>query len=438
MDEAVREIAEQQRRLIFFVDDNLCANREAAKALFRAITPLRIRWVSQSSLDMLRNAALMDLMLQSGCLGHVIGFESISPGNLLGMSKGHNLHAFDGYRSQVHILRDYGLQTWAAFLLGYDHETRDSVRRTLDFALESRFTFAAFNMLTPYPGTPLYQSLLRQGRLLYGGKWWLHPDYRFNYAPFQPARMSAEALTEACFEARARFSSVPSLLHRLRYAQFYALRTNEVILLFERFLVRAILPPMARRLEASGMPVLRQVLLEMLQEEQAHDAVFTALNRASRPDLYQNADFCFFPPDGKMRRLIAFMGLAAHRLAYPLWLLFFIEESSLTLARDFLAVGQDHELGPAESNWLAVHQEHTHDERRHTLVDRLLFQACYARRGIMTRRLDGWLFQRLLKAMMSYISRPSAPVLRISPMQIKYVDQPLRAANSHQLSFSCS
>lgn len=215
VNEAVREIAEQQRRLIFFVDDNLCANREAAKALFRAITPLRIRWVSQSSLDMLRDAALMDLMLQSGCLGHVIGFESITPGNLLGMSKGHNLHAFDGYRSQVRILRDYGLQTWAAFILGYDHETRDSVRRTLDFALESRFTFAAFNMLTPYPGTPLYQNLRRQGRLLYGSKWWLHPDYRFNYAPFQPAGMSAEALTEACFEARARFSSIPSLLHRL-------------------------------------------------------------------------------------------------------------------------------------------------------------------------------------------------------------------------------
>jgi len=58
----------------------------------------------------------------------VIGFESISPGNLLGMSKGHNLHAFDGYRSQVRILRDYGLQTWAAFILGYDHEIRDSVR----------------------------------------------------------------------------------------------------------------------------------------------------------------------------------------------------------------------------------------------------------------------------------------------------------------------
>ncbi len=215
VDEVVREIAKQKRKLLFFVDDNLCANRKAAKALFRALIPLKIRWVSQSSLDMLQDAEMMELMIQSGCLGHVIGFESITPGNLTEMRKGQNLHAFDGYRSQVRRLRDYGLQTWAAFVLGYDHETRDSIRRTLDFALESRFTFAAFNILTPYPGTPLYDTLRAEGRLLYDGKWWLHPDYRFNYAAFQPARMSAEELTQACFEARATFSSLPSLVHRL-------------------------------------------------------------------------------------------------------------------------------------------------------------------------------------------------------------------------------
>ncbi|MEN8180241.1 MAG: radical SAM protein, partial [Pseudomonadota bacterium] len=113
VDEVVREIAAQKRKLVFFVDDNLCANRQAAKELFRALIPLKVRWVSQTSLDMLRDAELMDLMLQSGCLGHVIGFESITPDNLTEMRKGHNLHAFDGYRSQVRILRDYGLQTWA-------------------------------------------------------------------------------------------------------------------------------------------------------------------------------------------------------------------------------------------------------------------------------------------------------------------------------------
>jgi radical SAM superfamily enzyme YgiQ (UPF0313 family) len=215
VDEVVAEIAAQRRKLVFFVDDNLCANRKAAKALFRELIPLKIRWVSQSSLEMLRDAQLMDLMLQSGCLGHVVGFESITPSNLAEMRKDLNLRGFDAYRTQVRILRDYGLQTWAAFVLGYDHETRDSVQRTLEFALESRFTFAAFNVLTPYPGTPLYDRLRSEGRLLYDGKWWLHPDYRFNYAPFRPARMTAEELTESCFAARAEFNALPSMVHRL-------------------------------------------------------------------------------------------------------------------------------------------------------------------------------------------------------------------------------
>ena len=98
--------------------------------------------------------------------------------------------------------------------------------------------------------------------------------------------------------------------HQLRYTQLYALRTNEVIMLFERYLVQAIVPPMARRLEALQLPMLRQLLLQMLHEEREHDASFVALNRASRPDLYQKTDFFFFPPSAEVRGFIALMGLS--------------------------------------------------------------------------------------------------------------------------------
>ncbi|MEN8180718.1 MAG: diiron oxygenase [Pseudomonadota bacterium] len=188
--------------------------------------------------------------------------------------------------------------------------------------------------------------------------------------------------------------------HQLRYTQLYALRTNEVIMLFERYLVQAILPPIARRLESMQLPMLHRLLLEMLREEKEHDAAFVALNRASRPDLYRTTDFCFFPPSAEMRGFIALMGRSARWLAYPLWLLFFIEESSLTMARDLAAMDENQALGVAELNWLAVHREHTRDERRHTLIDRLLFENCYAKRGKFARRLDGWLFEHTLKAML--------------------------------------
>lgn len=188
--------------------------------------------------------------------------------------------------------------------------------------------------------------------------------------------------------------------HQLRYAQLYAMRTNEVIMLFERYLVQAILPPLARRLEALQMPMLHRLLLEMLREEKEHDVAFVALNRASRPDLYRDTDFFFFPPSTEMRAFITLMGRFARWLAHPLWLLFFIEESSLAMARDLAAMDGSRELGGAEPNWLAVHREHTRDERRHTLIDRLLFESCYAQRGKLSRRLDGWLFERILKAIL--------------------------------------
>ena len=82
IDEVVAEIQSQERRDLFFVDDNLIADHAAAKALFRALIPLRVRWVSQASVDQVRDPELMELMVESGCLGNVIGFESLDPGNL--------------------------------------------------------------------------------------------------------------------------------------------------------------------------------------------------------------------------------------------------------------------------------------------------------------------------------------------------------------------
>lgn len=221
IDETLAEIEAQNRRLLFFVDDNIASDRAALKDLCRALIPLRINWVSQASLDVTADAELMRLMADSGCLGHIMGFESITRASVREARKAPNLGKFDRYATQIAILREHGFQTWAAFTLGYDHDTVDGVRATLNFALENRFTFAAFNILMPYPGTPLYDRLAREGRHLYDGKWWLHPEYRFNAAAFVPARMTPDELTEACYDARRQFNSIPSLLWR-----FSDMKTN--------------------------------------------------------------------------------------------------------------------------------------------------------------------------------------------------------------------
>lgn len=221
LEEVVREIEAQDRRFLFFVDDNLLSDHAAAKAFLRALIPLKVRWVSQASIDMTDDPELMDLLEASGCMGNVIGFESLARPALRAMAKGPALRSrpngatdWDRYARAIEVLRRHHLQTWAAFTLGHDHDTEASIRETCDFALAHKFCFAAFNILMPYPGTPLYDRLAAEGRLLYDGQWWLHPAYRFNHAAFVPAQMSPDALTAACFEARRRWNTPGSVLRR--------------------------------------------------------------------------------------------------------------------------------------------------------------------------------------------------------------------------------
>jgi radical SAM superfamily enzyme YgiQ (UPF0313 family) len=223
--EILAEIESQNRRFIFFVDDNFLSNHEAAKAFLRELIPMRVRWVSQASIDMTSDPELMALLAESGCMGNVIGFESLDPRNLQQMKKapsflraGHPklLRAgWDAYEKPIQVLRDHHLQTWAAFTLGHDHDTLESIRETSDFAMRHRFCFAAYNILMPYPGTPLYDRLRAEGRLLWDGRWWLHPEYRFNHAAFVPKHMSPDELTQACWECRRQWNTPGSIFWRL-------------------------------------------------------------------------------------------------------------------------------------------------------------------------------------------------------------------------------
>lgn len=214
IDDVVREIAEQKLSTVMFVDDNLTAVRPAASELFAAIKPLRIRWASQGGLDMAEDPKFMDLMMRSGCAGHLVGIESTDPAALASMNKVRNLGV--NYDRRLEVFRDFGMQLWAAFTVGHDTDTPESIARLCDWAIEKRFAFAAFNLLMPYPATPFYRQLERERRLLFDGAWWNHPDYRYNHAAFRPARMSPDALTRACFDAWDRFYSWRGILKRLR------------------------------------------------------------------------------------------------------------------------------------------------------------------------------------------------------------------------------
>jgi radical SAM superfamily enzyme YgiQ (UPF0313 family) len=219
IDDVLREIEAQDRKFIFFIDDNIASDHKALGEFCHALIPMKLHWVSQASLDVTRNLPLMKLLERAGNWGNVTGFETITPASLRDARKSPNIPRFSKYKEEVRILREHGMQSWAAFTLGYDHDTRETIEATVDFALESRFTLAAYNILMPYPNTPLYRKLEGEGRLLWDGKWWLHPDYRFNSAAFVPRLMSPDELTNACHAARTRFNSIPALFHRFADVQ---------------------------------------------------------------------------------------------------------------------------------------------------------------------------------------------------------------------------
>lgn len=213
-DEILAELAplKSEKKLFFFVDDNITSNLAQAKEFFRALIPLGIRWVSQSSINAAHDEEFLELLVRSGCQGVLIGFESLNAANLKAMNKVFNT-ARGGFERALANLRRHRIRVYGTFIFGYDGDTPESFAPTVAFAQEHALYIAAFNHLTPFPGTPLYQRLEKEGRLLYGA-WWLDERYSYNRIPFQPLGMSPEDLQRNCLAARREFYSWPSILRR--------------------------------------------------------------------------------------------------------------------------------------------------------------------------------------------------------------------------------
>lgn len=201
-----------RQKLFFLVDDNLTANPARAKELCRALLPLGVRWMSQATIAVGRDDELLELMARSGCVGVLIGFESLNRDNLARMDKRLNLADSD-YAALIANVQRHRLAIYGSFVFGYDHDTSASFDEAVAFARRHRLHIAAFNHLIPFPGTPLYRRLETEGRLLHPA-WWLADSYRFNQVPFTPRGLSATELQHGCLSARRQFYSLPSIWQR--------------------------------------------------------------------------------------------------------------------------------------------------------------------------------------------------------------------------------
>ncbi len=215
IEDVLYEIERDNLKIILFVDDNMIYNADELKTFLKELIPLKVKWASQSSINMVNDKQLLKLMADSGCVGNLVGFESIDINTLRWFHKAPNLRNFNSYKEEMEILRDYGFLTWASFMIGNDFDTIETIEKTVEFAIKNKFTFAFFHVLMPYPGTAVYNQFREQGRLLYDGRWWNHPDYRYNQATFKPRLISPEQLSEATVKANLDFYSYSSIASRI-------------------------------------------------------------------------------------------------------------------------------------------------------------------------------------------------------------------------------
>jgi radical SAM superfamily enzyme YgiQ (UPF0313 family) len=194
------------------VDDNLFNDREQAAGLFRALMPLGVRWGCQITIDVADDEALLDLMARSGCIAALVGFESLDAGNLRQMNKAWMLRRQNAAVA-VQRLHDHGIMVYGSFIFGYDHDTPETIARTVEFAVGAKLFLANINPLTPMPGSRLYDRLHSEGRLLYE-RWWLDPRYAYGDVVYRPARMTPEELRERCRDARIAFYRYSSIARR--------------------------------------------------------------------------------------------------------------------------------------------------------------------------------------------------------------------------------
>ncbi len=212
IDGVVAEIAGLTDRMIFFVEDNFVGNLPHARELCKEITPLKVKWVGQGTLNMARDESLLRVMADSGCNGILIGFESLRHDTLRLMDKNINV-AMGDYKTLIDRLHAYGIALYGTFIFGYDSESADDVLRTAEKAVEFGLFIGAFNHLMPFPGTPLFRQFQNAGRLS-DEQWWLSPTFRFGDVPFDPKNVTAAELRELCLGARRKFYSFTGIARR--------------------------------------------------------------------------------------------------------------------------------------------------------------------------------------------------------------------------------
>jgi radical SAM superfamily enzyme YgiQ (UPF0313 family) len=190
LDLVYQELRGIPQRIVFFVDDNLFVDEDYAIALCEKIAPLRKAWSVQAPTNITKNPRLLDALQRSGCFFVQVGFQTVHPDSL--KTAGVAQNRIESYREVVRAFHRHGIAVQGFFIFGFDSEDARVFAAAEEHIRQMDLEDALLYILTPYPGTPIFEQLKREGRLLVQER----EKYGWANAVFRPARMSAEELEQ--------------------------------------------------------------------------------------------------------------------------------------------------------------------------------------------------------------------------------------------------
>jgi radical SAM superfamily enzyme YgiQ (UPF0313 family) len=212
--EVVDAVKSFKGRDFFFLDDNICGNPAYAKELFKALIPLKKRWGGQASITFAKDNELLSLYHKSGGRYALIGFETITQAGLNGVNKEWN--RFSEYKEAISRIHKAKINILATFIFGLPEDDISVFDETLRFVNDNMIDSAQFHILTPFPGTRLYEKMSSQGRIT--NRDWSY--YTTTEVVFKPEKMTAQELQDGYYRIYKEAFSLPNVIRRVFRSPF--------------------------------------------------------------------------------------------------------------------------------------------------------------------------------------------------------------------------
>lgn len=234
--DVVNEIKNSKRKTFMFVDDCFTFDLRRTEKLLLEIMPLKIKWITQAELRFAQNNDMVKLFRDSGCMGLLIGIESLDNRNLFMMKK-RFVPSSVKIASLLEKIMQNGIPVYASFIYGYDYDDNELLKETLTFALREKFSLAGFYPLLPFPGTDLYNRLLSENKLL-KRDWWLDSNYKYGDIVYRPNKISTHDLYKIAILVKRKFYSATGILKRMMSKPVFSSPLNFFLYLLTNILAR--------------------------------------------------------------------------------------------------------------------------------------------------------------------------------------------------------